>query len=68
MELQEFTVNDVQVVIKKTINWRTPGLDKIHNFWIKHLSAIHAPLTKAFNEAIANPKTIPNFLTKGNTR
>ncbi|XP_014679347.1 PREDICTED: uncharacterized protein LOC106819214 [Priapulus caudatus] len=63
----DITMGEVQQAIKRTHNWKSPGPDKLHNFWIKHLSALHKQLTRALNDTIKDPSNSPKWLTSGTT-
>ena len=53
---------------KKKINWTSPGLDKITNFWIKEFSTLHAPLADAITTLINDSsKSLPSWLAEGRT-
>lgn len=64
---QNFTVNEIVKVIRKTQNWKSPGPDKVQNFWIKQLSALHQDLTRTMNDMMNDGKDIPIWLTSGTT-
>lgn len=59
--------DDVTQAIKKTLNWKAPGPDKIQNYWIKYFSATHKHIATALNHLIKNPQDMPLFLTQGIT-
>ncbi|KAI5731489.1 hypothetical protein M8J77_010820 [Diaphorina citri] len=61
------TLDDVTSTIKRTINWKSGGIDHIQNFWWKYFPSTHIYLMQFFNEFIENPDTIPEILTKGKT-
>lgn len=52
--------------LKQMQNWKSPGPDFIHNFWLKKLSAIHGRLLRHLQSALDNGTT-PPFLTAGRT-
>ena len=52
---------------QKTSNWKATSIDQVHNFWIKHLTALHSALTQDTNETIRHPETAPTWLTTGAT-
>lgn len=58
---------DVTEAIKKTQNWKSPGIDHIHNFWLKRFNKVHVKLAELLDQAITNPSTIPDFMTEGVT-
>ncbi|KAL1446054.1 hypothetical protein WDU94_005517 [Cyamophila willieti] len=66
-EYKEITMNEVTECIKKTSNWKAPGPEKVHNFWIKYLTSTHRNITKSFNECLENNIKFPEFLIKGKT-
>lgn len=58
---------DIEIAIGRTLNWKTPGPDKIHNYWLKYFTSTHEHIASAFNNFIKDPDSIPGFLTLGNT-
>jgi hypothetical protein len=61
------TVEELKATIQKTHNWKTPGIDHIHNFWYKRLTSVHERLTELINQNVRNPHIFPDFLTEGKT-
>jgi len=61
------TLEETKKAIKMTSNWKTPGIDGVANYWIKHMTSLHDALAKAFNESIENPENCPAWLTNGTT-
>ncbi|XP_015437850.1 PREDICTED: uncharacterized protein LOC107192997 [Dufourea novaeangliae] len=61
------TKAELENAIKKTHNWKAPGIDGIQNYWYKKLTATHEPLTHAINDIIHHPGKTPKFLTEGKT-
>ena len=61
------TTQEIQEAILQTENWKAPGPDKIHNFWIKNLSVLHAHIARCFSDIFLQPEIIPNYLAGGNT-
>ena len=64
---EEISVEEICVALGKTHKWKSPGIDKIPNFWLNSLSAIHEPLTSFINEILLNPYDIPDWITEGVT-
>lgn len=58
---------DITEALKGLNNWAAPGADGLHNYWWKHLSSVHGPLSEIFQAALSDPSGIPNFFTKGIT-
>lgn len=48
-------------------NWKSPGIDKLHNFWWKSLSSIHQRASEILNDIIRKPEDAPEWLTMGRT-
>ncbi|KAL1447199.1 hypothetical protein WDU94_005635 [Cyamophila willieti] len=67
MRLQRVTVNDVQNVVNRAHNWKSPGLDKIHNYWWKYFTSVHPHLGHHINNVIEHPEQMPAFLNQGIT-
>ncbi|XP_030758944.1 uncharacterized protein LOC115884488 [Sitophilus oryzae] len=67
MVVNTFSKEDITAAIKKTQNWKTPGPDRIQNFWLKRFPAIHGALARCFTQALDDPHIFPEFLSNGNT-
>ncbi|CAD7079165.1 unnamed protein product [Hermetia illucens] len=67
MIMPDVTEVDVKAVLDKAGNWKAPGVDKIHNFWLKRFKSTHRILANQFNQMIADPDLVPPFFTKGIT-
>ncbi|XP_066930549.1 uncharacterized protein [Clytia hemisphaerica] len=66
-EWEEITVEEVRVALGKTQKWKSPGIDKVQNFWLNYLPSMHRALTFFLNELVGNPNSIPEWLTEGVT-
>lgn len=67
-------MNDIQITpekltktLSKTSNWKSPGPDKIQNFWLKSFSNIHTPLANCFSAILLDPSKFPPYLCTGVT-
>jgi hypothetical protein len=67
MESPKITATEITSAISKAHNWKAPGVDKVQNFWIKHLGCTHSYIAEIFNEFQKDPKKIPKELTLGVT-
>ncbi|CAH2017148.1 unnamed protein product [Acanthoscelides obtectus] len=61
------TKDDVVKAIGRTSNWRAPGPDGVHTYWIKAFTSTHQQLAKCYSTFLERPETIPEFLTTGVT-
>ena len=57
-----FTQNDT----KKISNWKTPGHDGIHGFWLKKFTSIHNRLALEMNKCLQRAH-VPKWMTKRRT-
>lgn len=57
---------DVSCAIRAAQNWKSPGPDGLHNFWIKWFRCSHSCLAVQFQEAL-EAGTLPTFMTTGVT-
>ena len=49
MEWKDFTVEELRVNITRAANWKSPGPDKLPNFWIKQFTSLHTSIAKAYS-------------------
>ena len=54
-------------LIERLPNWKTPGVDKVSNFFIKKLTVLHKPLIRLVEKAIACPGECPKWFFSGVT-
>ena len=64
-EWKKLEINEMTKVIKFSHNWKTPGADKVHNFWLKYLTSMHRQLLEAFNEILKEAHNMPRWMTEG---
>lgn len=67
MGWESITPEEVTRVISRAHNWKSPGIDNIHNFWLKSLKHTHKYFAKFFNDFINDPECMPEYLTRGRT-
>ena len=58
--------DDVSCAIRSAQNWKSPGPDGLHNFWITWFRCSHERLATPFQEALVSG-SLPSFLTTGVT-
>ncbi len=64
-ECVHISTNMVASAACKLRNWKAPGPDGIHNFWIKHLSTLHNRLASQIQDVIDGE--VPKWFTAGRT-
>ncbi|KAL0871314.1 hypothetical protein ABMA27_005059 [Loxostege sticticalis] len=67
MDFQLITWETFVTVLNKLHNWKTPGSDHIHNYWLKKFTHAHKFLHYFINYFIKNPDTIPEYVMAGIT-
>ena len=54
---------EVTSAINKTNNWKSPGKDKVPNFWLKYLESLHEDMAKAYTNITENRTEMLEWLT-----
>lgn len=67
MTFECISIDMLQRIIKKTHNWKTPGSDKIHNYWYKKFTFLQPYILNHINAFIQSPDTMPAYITLGTT-
>ena len=60
-KIEQFTVQEVSVAIRKTHNFKAPGLDGIQNIILKKLTNLHPSLCYCSN-ALIKETSVPSWL------
>ncbi|CAG5058086.1 unnamed protein product [Parnassius apollo] len=66
MDLVIITPDDVAEAVRRATNWKSPGLDGLHHYWLKGFMVCHTVLARQFQEAL-NQKSLPSLFTTGIT-
>ena len=64
---EDISKEEVSLALKKSHKWKSPGCDKIPNFWLNTFTSAHDDHAKMFNKAVLEPESAPAWLTKGIT-
>ena len=67
MEWKDLTVEELRVNMTRATNQKSPGADRLPNFWIKQFKSLHKSMTEAYSEIIKDPKQTPDWLVEGTT-
>ena len=59
--------DDFHKALKKVSNWKSPGLDLIHGFWLKHFLSLNSSFLHYFNELLTFPSKLDPTLVIGRT-
>ncbi|CAG5050388.1 unnamed protein product [Parnassius apollo] len=60
------TPDDVAEAVRRAPNWKSPGLDGLHHYWLREFVVCHTVLARQFQEAL-NQKSLPSLFTTGTT-
>ena len=60
-------LKNLRVNMTRAANWKSPGPDRLPNFWIKQFKSLHKSMAEAHSEIIKNPKQTPDWLVEGTT-
>ena len=50
--------------MEKIQKWKSPGIDKVPNFWLNIFESIHDSMTNCLNKAMTNPQLNPKWFTQ----
>ena len=64
---EDISQDELQTVLKKASNWKSPVPDAVPNFWLKQLTALHQLLLNAYNQAIERAENLPDWFTTAQT-
>ena len=53
------TESEIQKAISKFANWKSPGIDRIQNFWWKKFSSLHKITAAILNNLMVEPNITP---------
>ena len=68
MEWKDLTVGELRVNMTRAANWKSPGPDRLPNFWIKQFESLHKSMAEAYSEIVKDPKQTPDRLVEGATK
>ena len=61
------TEESIRRKINEYSNFKAAGIDKIPNFWLKRITALHHHYVQVFTKIIRGEETTPDWLTTGKT-
>ena len=67
MEWKDLTVEELSVNMTRAANWKSPGPDRLPNFWIKQFKSLHKSMAEAYSKIVKDPKQTPDWLVEGAT-
>ena len=62
-ELKEnIAVLELKAALTKSQKWKSPGIDKVPNFWLNALSSSNVTFAGLLNEIMQNPQKTPEWM------
>ena len=55
-EWENITILELNAEFTKSWKWKSPGIDKVPNFWLNTVSSSHVLFTILLNEIMQNPE------------
>ena len=50
---------------RKVPNWKAPGKDGVHEFWLERLTNLHERITEQQNKMLDGEAEVPEWMTYG---
>ena len=66
-EWDDICIEELKATLRKSHKWKSPGRDKIPNFWLNSLTSIHQHLADSLSETMRCPDKMPAWLSEGIT-
>ena len=67
MEWKDLTAEELRVNMTRVANWKSPGPDRLPNFWIKQFKSLHKSMAEAYSKIVKDQKQTPDWLVEGAT-
>ena len=64
MEWKDLTVEELMVNMPRAANWKSPGPNRLPNFWIKQFKSLHKSMAEAYSDIFKDPKQTPDWLVE----
>ena len=62
----EITTSTIKNQLKRIPNWKAPGPDEVHGYWLKNFSALHQRIALQLQQCIISHQA-PTWMTTGRT-
>ena len=66
-EWEDIQIEEVQEALRKSHKWKSPGVDKVPNFWRNAFPSLHSKLASNLNIITIDPDLTPSWLCQGTT-
>ena len=66
-EWEDINLDEVRTALAKANKWKSPGIDKIPNFWLNVLTETHVEMAQQYNDMMKQPNKFPKWLVQGLT-
>ena len=58
---------EVSTQLSKSMNWKSPGVDGLSNFWLKNMQCCFPLLAKTMTAFVEEPELLPEWVVRGRT-
>ena len=62
---KEISKEDLETALNKSCKWKSPGIDKMSNFWLHVLSKGHSKVVVLLIDTVKIPEKAPEWLSEG---
>ena len=66
MEWKDLTIEELRVNMTRAANWKSPGPDRLPNFWIKQFKSLHKSMVEAHSRNHQGPKANSRLASRRN--
>ena len=66
-QVAKITVDIVRKCLRTMANWKSPGPDQIHAYWLKKLTSTHDRLAKFLDRIVNGGEQVPTWLPHSTT-
>ena len=66
-EWNEIATAELKNALRKTQKWKSPGIDKVPNFWLNGFESIYNSITNCLNKTMTILELDPKWFTLGIT-
>ena len=63
-EWEDIELKEIELSLKKSHKWKSPGLDKLPNFWLNILTSTYKVLTHTLSQDNEKPRGNPRMASK----
>ena len=66
-EWEDIQTDELTYALRRSSKWKSPGIDKVPNFWLNSFSSLHDDLAIEYTKIVRHPEGSPAWLVRGIT-